>query len=63
MCKSSHFTDLCVTLVGPFQVRAYPKFCPVVFCLMGTRALDMRLSYKQGSDAFLTTWIIFCAVI
>jgi hypothetical protein len=62
-CKP--FTNLCVDLAGPYQVKAMNnarsklKVWPVLFNCLNTRAVNIRLAYKQGTDAFLTTWNTF----
>ena len=65
-CKP--FTNLCVDLAGPYQVKAMNnarsklKVWPVLFNCLNTGAVDIRLAYKQGADAFLTAWATFCAI-
>ncbi|MCP4995043.1 MAG: hypothetical protein GY934_14860, partial [Gammaproteobacteria bacterium] len=65
-CKP--FTHLCVDLAGPYMVKAMNnarsklKVWPVLFNCLNTGAVDIRLAYKQGTDAFLTAWNTFCAI-
>ena len=35
---------------------------PVLFNCLNTGAVDIRLAYKQGTDAFLTAWNTFCDI-
>ena len=65
-CKP--FTNLCVDLAGPYQVKAMNnarsklKVWPVLFNCLNTGPENIRLAYKQGTDAFLTAWNTFCAI-
>ena len=65
-CKP--FTHLCVDLAGPYMVKAMNnarsklKVWPVLFNCLNTGAVDIRLAYKQGTDAFLTAWNTFRAI-
>ena len=55
-------------LAGPYMVKAMNnarsklKVWPVLFNCLNTGAVDIRLAYKQGTDAFLTAWNTFCAI-
>jgi hypothetical protein len=42
--------------------RSKLKVWPVLFNCLNTGVLDIRLAYKQGTDAFLTAWGTFCAI-